>query len=792
MKMNYSGFMRVKVVIIWLALSIVAFSANAQSVGLVLSGGGAKGLSHVGVLKALEENNIPIDYICGTSMGAIVGGLYAIGLTPDEMIELFKSQEFESWYKGQPEQAYATYFYRDEPNAGMFSFSLSRKVDENEEVNPFDPYAKKKHKLQVDMPTSLVQPYPMDLAIIEIFAPSSVAAGEDFDNLMVPFFCVAADITNKEPYILKNGNLGAAVRASMTYPLYFKPIVIDSTLLFDGGFYNNFPWDVMIDEHNPDFIIGSKCVSGDMTLKEDDVISQVENMVMAKTDYDIPQEKGIVIGRKYPYGIMDFHKVDDIVEMGYQNALPYIKEIKERVARECTAEELELKREAFKTKKKPLKFHSKIEIDGELTDKQKSFITNTIHDKEVSDFDYEKLKRGYYRIIASDFMKTFYPSYKVLDDSLLTLKLRTAKSSSWNVSIGGNISSSSLNQGFLGVSYSHFGKNPWKIGAGVNMGKFYKGGYLSWRHDIGVRPLAYYSADFVAHQYDYYNGNQNLFAADKVPVNVQQLEYFGKLNFATPLAINRNILLKASFVAGQEYYKYYQNNNYTSLDFSDRSVITFVSPMIGIERNTQNYGMFPSEGKKEHLMLGYNYSLESYEPGTATPDGTEYEDIEHNKLIARVHSEAYFKVARWLNLGYLAELTVSTKKGYLNYISTMLATPAFKPIPHNNTLLMENYRASSYLGVGISPVFLFTKTLYLHTNVSWFQPYKYVLRNGINGYAYSEKFPRGSFMANAALVWQSPIGPISLSTTYYEKGEYNWYPQFNIGFLIFKKGAFDF
>ncbi len=784
--------MRVKAIFLWAVLSLFALVADAQSVGLVLSGGGAKGLSHVGVIKALEENNIPIDYICGTSMGAIVGGLYAIGLTPDEMLELFKSKEFESWYMGQPEQAYATYFYRDEPTAGMFNFSLSRKVDENAEHNPYNPFEKKKHKLSIDMPTSLVSPYPMDLAIIETFAPSSVAAGEDFNNLMVPFFCVAADITNKQPYILKSGNLGAAIRASMTYPLYFKPIVIDSTLLFDGGFYNNFPWDVMVEEHNPDFIIGAKCVSGDMPLKEDDVLSQVENMVMGKTDYDIPQEKGIVIERKYPYGIMDFHKVDEIVEMGYMNALPYIERIKERITRERSQEELEDKRAEFKAKERPLIFHRDIKIKGLLSDKEKEFITSTIHDKDVKEFDYEKLKRGYYRIIASNFLKTCYPSYQVKDDSLLTLKLRTAKAAGWDVSIGGNISSSSLNQGFLGATYSHFGKNPWKVGAGVNMGRLYKGGYAYWRHDIGVRPLAYYSVEFVAHQYDYYNGNQNLFASSNLPENIQQMEYYGKFSMATPLNIKKNKLLKFNLSGGQEHYKYYQTPDYTTDDERDKTIVTFVAPVIGMERNTQDYWIYPTEGRKEYYAFGYIYAQESYRPGTTSPADGRYSNRRHNKFMARLHSEAYFKLNRWFGMGYLAEMTLSTDNDYGNYISTILGTPAFKPVPHSNTLMMENYRASNYLGVGISPVFLFTKTLFLHTNISWFQPYKYIIKDGQTGYRYSEEYPRGAMIANAALVWQSPIGPISFATTYYEKGEYKWYPQFNIGFLIFKKGALDF
>ena len=100
--------------------------SSAQSVGLVLSGGGAKGLSHIGVIKALEENEIPIDYICGTSIGRIIGALYAIGMSPDEMVALFKTPEFNAWFKGLPEQAYASYFYRDDPTPKMFGFSLSK------------------------------------------------------------------------------------------------------------------------------------------------------------------------------------------------------------------------------------------------------------------------------------------------------------------------------------------------------------------------------------------------------------------------------------------------------------------------------------------------------------------------------------------------------------------------------------------------------------------------------------------------------------------------------------------
>ena len=185
--------MQIKAIFITLLFTITASLAQSQSVGLVLSGGGAKGLSHVGVIKALEENNIPIDYVAGTSMGAIVGALYAIGTTPEEMAIMFRSKEFTSWYKGQTEKAYATYIYRREPSAEMVSVTVKR--DENQ-------------KLGIKIPVSLVSPYPMDLAVIQLFASSGATANYNFDSLMVPFRCVAADIANKRPYILRKGDLG--------------------------------------------------------------------------------------------------------------------------------------------------------------------------------------------------------------------------------------------------------------------------------------------------------------------------------------------------------------------------------------------------------------------------------------------------------------------------------------------------------------------------------------------------------------------------------------------------------
>ena len=118
--------------------------ASAQSVGLVLSGGGAKGMAHIGVIKALEENGIPIDYVAGTSMGAIVGGMYAIGMTPEEMVALLKSDDFKRWSTGEVEQRYIYYYKNADPSHLKSDCPMSVRNPLPE--SPKDPIVKAKNR----------------------------------------------------------------------------------------------------------------------------------------------------------------------------------------------------------------------------------------------------------------------------------------------------------------------------------------------------------------------------------------------------------------------------------------------------------------------------------------------------------------------------------------------------------------------------------------------------------------------------------------------------------------------
>ena len=172
-----------------------------------MSGGGARGLAHIGVIKALEENNIPIDYVAGTSMGAIIAALYAMGYSPEEMEEVIASDEFKRWYSGKKGKEEIFYFRRNEETPDI----LNLRMDTRDSI-------------RLVMPSlTLVDPTQMNLAFMQMFSEANAACKNNFDSLMVPFRCVASDVYNKQQVVYSEGELGDAVRASMSFPLVLSP-----------------------------------------------------------------------------------------------------------------------------------------------------------------------------------------------------------------------------------------------------------------------------------------------------------------------------------------------------------------------------------------------------------------------------------------------------------------------------------------------------------------------------------------------------------------------------------------
>ncbi|WP_449287065.1 patatin-like phospholipase family protein [Marinobacter sp. PE14] len=197
-------------------------------IGLVLSGGGARGAAHVGVLKVLEQMRIPIDYIAGTSMGSIIGGLYASGMTPDEIQSALETIDWE-------------HIFNDDPPRKERSFR--RKRDDDLYLVKAKPGVTDEGELK--FPTGAIQGQKFDLALRELTLPISTTT--DFDKLYIPFRAVASDIGSGTRVVLSSGDIATSMRASMSVPGAFAATEIDGRLLVDGGITDNMPIDVVRD-----------------------------------------------------------------------------------------------------------------------------------------------------------------------------------------------------------------------------------------------------------------------------------------------------------------------------------------------------------------------------------------------------------------------------------------------------------------------------------------------------------------------------------------------------------------
>jgi NTE family protein len=201
--------------------------ADRPRVGLVLGGGGARGAAHIGVLRELERMHIPIDAIAGTSMGAIVGGLYASGMSPAELEELVAGMDWAGALSDEPARS---------------DLSLRRKQDDQH--YPINPDLGLQHG-ELQLPLGLVQGQNLDLILRELTV--NVSHIHDFERLPIPFRAVASDIVTGEPHVMDRGDLARAIRASMSVPGILAPARVDGRLLVDGGLVGNLPVEIMRD-----------------------------------------------------------------------------------------------------------------------------------------------------------------------------------------------------------------------------------------------------------------------------------------------------------------------------------------------------------------------------------------------------------------------------------------------------------------------------------------------------------------------------------------------------------------
>ena len=250
--------------------------ANRPKVGLVLSGGGAKGAAHIGVLKYIEEAGIPIDYIAGTSMGSIVGGMYALGYSADEILEIISSVDWDRLISNTVDRQ---------------KISFARKVEQGTQLItvPFSLKTRKEDLQSISFRNSLPSGLVSGDNLINLFNSLSVGYSDSlsFSELPIPFVCIATNMLSGEADVLDRGDFTRSLRASMAIPILFDPIKMRNTLYVDGGLTSNFPAE-QCRAMGADYIIGVSMSPGleDNTDNLSSLLPQVKQLKEIITDKD--------------------------------------------------------------------------------------------------------------------------------------------------------------------------------------------------------------------------------------------------------------------------------------------------------------------------------------------------------------------------------------------------------------------------------------------------------------------------------------------------------------------------
>ncbi|MES2397360.1 MAG: patatin-like phospholipase family protein [Bacteroidota bacterium] len=773
--------------ILFILLILTQKFSTAQKIGVVFSGGGAAGYAHIGVLKALEENNIPIDYITGTSQGALTGSMYAIGYSPLQIQEFVKTESYKNMTLGIIDEKYAYYFKNVDSDPSWLSFKLS--LDS---------------VLTIRLPTNVLNPISLDFGLMEFAGGPAAGAKYDFDSLFVPFRSVAADVAKKETIVFRKGDLGQAVRASIAYPFFIPPVMVDGRLLYDGGFYNNFPSNIMYEDFYPDFIIGSTVAANMAPADEDNIISQIKSMLLSKTNFDVPCEAGIIIKPNTNVSLFDFSDPQPTIDSGYAATMREMDFIKAHIARRVDPAELKAKRAKFRGQIPEIIFDN-IFIEG-LNSKQAEYARrilrqNSKQDTKPSEYSpkllrnnikqvsMEEIKEGYFRLASDNKIKYIYPHAKYNGQSgYYDLYLKIKKERDIVTYFGGNFSNRPISQGYLGVKYNYLDQFAAAITANVYFGKLYNSAQIKTRFDFPFRTPIYIEPAITWNKWDYFSSSSS-FLKDVKPAYLKQNEQYANVNFGLPTGKKGRMVAGAG--RGRITDKYYQTTQFTEDDTTDRTDFDMFNYQGYYEINSLNRKLYPNQGEYVNIKLMYVNGLETNTPGSTSIDGETKFKKYHEWVTFKAKAEKYFNRKGTLKIGLLGEGVYSTKTLFNNFTSSVLSAPAFQPTPDSKTIFLENYRAHQYLAGGLKFVVNFRENVEFRAEGYIFQPVQAFVKTAQLKTDYSSTFALQHYIATGAIVWSTPIGPLSLSVNYYDQEKKPFSVLFHFGYIMFNKRALE-
>jgi NTE family protein len=753
-------------------LFINSHFAQSQKVSVVLSGGGAKGLAHIGVLKALEENEIPIDNLVGTSMGGIVAGCYAAGMSPNQIQEMVTSPQFLDWINGRFEKGRSYYYFKKEDDASFLKLNLSLDSTFNFLFN-----------------TSIASDLSLNFAMTEKLAQPSAISKNNFDSLFVPLRIIASEIFTQSEVELKKGTLSDALRATQTVPFFYNPIRIDGKYLFDGGVYNNFPIDVAQRSFNPDVVIGSNVSSkvyNQYPYGEDErlISRSLLYMLLDKSNpKDVPASGIYIQPDLTAYSAFDFASAQALVDSGYQQTIRQMPEIKQKITRRAKCEEIVLKRSAFNIKAPPIVVQD-IQLDG-FRRSQKLYI-NKFFKNGKRPLYFNDIKTGYFKLVSAPYFNSVYPSFGF--DTVqrkFNFRLSRRPQNNFQVDFGGVIATRNISNIFLGLNYYNFNRALIRYSVNFFAGNFYKSALLSARVDIPLLGQFFVEPELIFNNWSFLQGNdiiQKIFT----PTVLERVDRRYGVNLGFPVGNQFKLIFTGAYISNND--QYIDTPILVSTDTLDALKITGLRGHVSFSTNSLNRKQYASEGKAYTLAADWFNVDEQLTPGN-TSVRKAITTTKRTWIQARVTMEQYFKKGIYSS-GYYVDGVISNQPTFSNYFGTIINAPSFNPMQDSRTLLLQNFRTFNYIAGGWRNVFNLRKNLDFRAEGYAFKPISAIKE--VNQEAIlTEDITKIYFAGMASFVMHTTLGPVSLSLNYYDDRNRQWGVLLHAGFLLFNKTSLE-
>lgn len=705
-----------KNVLLTILLLVWSFPAVVQAesgVGLVLSGGGAKGIAHIGVIKALEENNIPIDYVAGTSMGAVIGSLYACGWTPDSMLNFIKADDFHYWSMGIIDRRRLTLVSCPDPTPQWVDFSFGgKKPDIGSQV----------------LPKSLINPTPMNIEFLKLFTPYARLCHEDFDQLFVPFRCVFSDVYKKRKVVCSHGSLGESVRGSMSFPLVYQSIEVDGILAFDGGIYDNFPVDVMHEEFDPDFIIGVSVSKPDGKPNVNNMYSELEDLIIQNNDYSLDPELGVKIQVPVTnFNVLSFDKAEEIYSIGYKTGLAMVDSIKSRLAVRRPAAEVNARRRTFAEKLRPLDFDSLVAPGLSVKDREYIMSVFNWNGTKSAPLTIDEVEKSYFDAVSQGDVTEILP-----ESRNRILELKATVKHPWRASAGGWLTTGVGSFVYGDIGLHTLNRNSVDASLSLWAGQSYCAAYLKGRVRISSSFPSYAVLEGLLSRKKYYDSLPSFLSADNIGSIV------GNMNFVRAgyeRGLGRSDLFSASVAYGSQCH------------------VKTAKATLEYEYNTLGTRTFPVSGRRVNLSLS-GFHLDT--GGHTAPDAIN-EKRWRGTFSALWNN--YYPLGQYFDIGGYAAGGISIGRRISDVTTDLMVSQAFAPVEQLSNCWLPSMRGDDYAALGVIPIWSPISRLQVRGEAYVYTGFRE--KSGL-----CAPFRHADFVGRISVVGTLPFASISLSAAY--------------------------